>query len=361
MEQSKVRELQDVVIRFSGDSGDGMQLTGTLFSDTSALLGNGISTFPDYPAEIRAPQGTVAGVSGFQVHFGDHRELNPGDYCDVLVAMNPAALKANRKWLKPGATVILDGDSITEEHLKKAGFATLDPLAELKLDEYNVVVPDITSMTREALKETGLDNKAVVKCKNMFALGICFWLFDRPEDYALKYLDGKFAKKNPAVAQANKLAIAAGYNYAANTHQFANNYTVAPAPREKGTYRSINGNVATAWGLMAAAEKVATGLITYAARDSEFDGRPIRKGEIMALENGKIVATGSDITKMTYRLARSMKKKDSQFITVISGAEVSEEDAEHTTELVQSKCGSSVEVSHIHGGQPVYYYMLSVE
>ena len=255
MEQSKVRELQDVVIRFSGDSGDGMQLTGTLFSDTSALLGNGISTFPDYPAEIRAPQGTVAGVSGFQVHFGDHRELNPGDYCDVLVAMNPAALKANRKWLKPGATVILDGDSITEEHLKKAGFATLDPLAELKLDEYNVVVPDITSMTREALKETGLDNKAVVKCKNMFALGICFWLFDRPEDYALKYLDGKFAKKNPAVAQANKLAIAAGYNYAANTPQFANNYTVAPAPREKGTYRSINGNVATAWGLCAAAEK----------------------------------------------------------------------------------------------------------
>ena len=255
MEQTKVRELQDVVIRFSGDSGDGMQLTGTLFSDTSALLGNGISTFPDYPAEIRAPQGTVAGVSGFQVHFGNHRELNPGDYCDVLVAMNPAALKANRKWLKPGATVILDGDSLTEEHLKKAGFATLDPLEELKLDEYNVVVPDITSMTREALKETGLDNKAIVKCKNMFALGICFWLFDRPEDYALKYLDGKFAKKNPAVAEANKLAIAAGYNYAANTHQFANNYTVAPAPREKGTYRSINGNVATAWGLCAAAEK----------------------------------------------------------------------------------------------------------
>ena len=161
MEQSKVRELQDVVIRFSGDSGDGMQLTGTLFSDTSALLGNGISTFPDYPAEIRAPQGTVAGVSGFQVHFGDHRELNPGDYCDVLVAMNPAALKANRKWLKPGATVILDGDSITEEHLKKAGFATLDPLAELKLDEYNVVVPDITSMTREALKETGQGRRQV--------------------------------------------------------------------------------------------------------------------------------------------------------------------------------------------------------
>ena len=234
MEKTNVRELQDVVIRFSGDSGDGMQLTGTLFSDTSALLGNGISTFPDYPAEIRAPQGTVAGVSGFQVHFGSHRELNPGDYCDVLVAMNPAALKANRKWLKQGATVIIDGDSITEEHLRKAGFATLDPIAELELNEYNVVIPDITSMTREALKETGLDNKAVVKCKNMFALGICFYLFDRPEAYAYKYLETKFARKNPVVAQANKLAIDAGYNYAANTHQFANTYTVAPAPLGKG-------------------------------------------------------------------------------------------------------------------------------
>ncbi len=255
MEKNSVRDMQDVVIRFSGDSGDGMQLTGTLFSDTSALMGNGTSTFPDYPAEIRAPQGTVAGVSGFQVHVGDHRELTPGDYCDVLVAMNPAALKANRKWLKAGATVILDGDSITEENLTKAGFATLDPIAELKLDEYNVVVPNITSMTREALKDTGLDNKSMVKCKNMFALGICFWLFDRDDDHAHKYLDSKFAKKNPAVAEANKLAIKAGYNYAANTHQFANNYRIAAAPLEKGVYRSINGNVATAWGLCAAAEK----------------------------------------------------------------------------------------------------------
>ena len=255
MEQNKVQALQDVVIRFSGDSGDGMQLTGTLFSDTAALMGNSISTFPDYPAEIRAPQGTVAGVSGFQVHFGDHRELNPGDYCDVLVAMNPAALKANRKWLKEGATVILDGDSITEENLRKAGFVSDDPVAELEITEYNVVVPDITTMTREALKETGLDNKAVVKCKNMFALGICFWLFDRTEEHAFAYLDSKFAKKNPVVAEANKLAIKAGYNYAANTHQFANHYRVASASLEKGTYRTISGNVATAWGLMAAAEK----------------------------------------------------------------------------------------------------------
>ena len=243
---NNVQELQDVVIRFSGDSGDGMQLTGTLFSDTSALLGNGISTFPDYPAEIRAPQGTVAGVSGFQVHFGAQRICNPGDYCDVLVAMNPAALKANRKWLKPGATVIIDGDSLTEEHIRRAGYATLDPIAELGLEEYNVVIPDITSMTREALRETGLDNKSVVKCKNMFALGICFYLYNRPEEYAKRYLESKFAKKNPAVAEANKLAIDAGYNYAANTHQFANTYTIAPAPLEKGTYRSISGNVATA-------------------------------------------------------------------------------------------------------------------
>ena len=255
MNNVNVQELQDVVIRFSGDSGDGMQLTGTLFSDTSALLGNGISTFPDYPAEIRAPQGTVAGVSGFQVHFGSYRIDNPGDYCDVLVAMNPAALKANRKWLKPGATVILDGDTLTEDNIRKAGFATLDPIEELGLSDYNVVAADITTMAREALADMELDNKSVVKCKNMFALGICFWIYNRPEDHAKQYLQSKFAKKNPLVAEANKRAIDAGYNYAANTHQFANNYTVAPAQLEKGTYRSINGNVATAWGFCAAAEK----------------------------------------------------------------------------------------------------------
>ena len=254
MNTSNIRTAEDIVIRFSGDSGDGMQLTGTLFSDTSALLGNGISTFPDYPAEIRAPQGTVAGVSGFQVHIGSHRVDNPGDYCDVLVAMNPAALKANRRWLKRGATVILDGDSITEENLRRAGFATTDPVEELGLAEYNIVVPAITSMTREALAETGLDHKSIVKCKNMFALGICFFMFDRPAEHAEHYLTSKFAKKNPAIAEANILAIKAGHNYAANTHQFANTY-VAPAQLEKGTYRSINGNVATAWGFIAASEK----------------------------------------------------------------------------------------------------------
>ena len=255
MDNVNVQQLQDVVIRFSGDSGDGMQLTGTLFSDTSALFGNGISTFPDYPAEIRAPQGTVAGVSGFQVHFGSSRIDNPGDYCDVLVAMNPAALIANRKWLKPSATVIIDGDTMTEDNIVKAGFKTMDPIAELGLEGYNVVIPDITTMTKEALKDTGMDNKAMVKCKNMFALGICFWMYNRPDDFAKQFLDSKFAKKNPLVAEANKRVIEAGYNYAANTHQFANNYTVAPANLEKGVYRSINGNTATAWGFCAASEK----------------------------------------------------------------------------------------------------------
>ncbi len=151
------------------------------------------------------------------MHFGSYRIDNPGDYCDVLVAMNPAALKANRKWLKPGATVILDGDTLTEDNIRKAGFATLDPIEELGLSDYNVVAADITTMTREALADMELDNKSVVKCKNMFALGICFWIYNRPEDHAKQYLQSKFAKKNPLVAEANKRAIDAGYNYAANT------------------------------------------------------------------------------------------------------------------------------------------------
>ena len=250
-----IKELSDVVIRFSGDSGDGMQLTGTLFSDTSALLGNGISTFPDYPAEIRAPQGTVAGVSGFQVHFGNSRMITPGDYCDVLVAMNPAALKANAKWLKPDSTVIIDGDTLDEKHIAKAGFKTLDVIAELGLQDYNIVIPDITSMTKDALEGMGLDNKSVVKCKNMFALGICFYLYNRPMEHTFEYINTKFAKKNPLVAEANIKVVKAGYNYASNTHLFANTFDVKPSSFEKGTYRSISGNQATAWGFIAASEK----------------------------------------------------------------------------------------------------------
>jgi len=256
MDKTNVQEIKDVVIRFSGDSGDGMQLAGLLFSETSAIIGNGISTFPDYPSEIRVPQGSIAGVSGFQVHFGDHKELNPGDFCDVLVAMNPAALKANRKWLKPGATVIIDGDTINEKNLLRAEYKTLDPFKELHLGDFNIVSPGITSLTKAALAgSTELSSKAILKCKNMFALGICFYIFNRPQDYAKKYLTTKFAKKNQAIADANILVMNAGYNYAANTHQFTNTYTVAPAKLDKGTYRSISGNIATAWGLCAAAEK----------------------------------------------------------------------------------------------------------
>lgn len=248
-------QLRDVVIRFSGDSGDGMQLTGTLFSESVALTGNGIATFPDYPAEIRAPQGTVAGVSGFQVHFGTDPVSNPGDFCDVLVAMNPAALKANRKWAKKDATIIIDGDTLTLEGCQKAGFATDDPIGELGLEDYNVIVPDITTMTKSVLADSGLDQKAMVKCKNMFALGMCLYMYNRPLDHVIEYLDRKFGRKAPQVAEANKKVIEAGMNYAANTHQFSNTYDVMPTPQEKGTYRSINGNTATAWGFIAASEK----------------------------------------------------------------------------------------------------------
>ncbi|MBR0335889.1 MAG: 2-oxoacid:acceptor oxidoreductase subunit alpha [Alistipes sp.] len=254
MEQ-KTSLLKDVVIRFSGDSGDGMQLTGTLFSETLALTGNAISTFPDYPAEIRAPQGTVAGVSGFQVHFGSATINNPGDKCDLLVAMNPAALKANASFLKADATVIVDGDSLTADNIAKASFATDDPISELNLADRNIIVARITTMTREALADSELDNKAKTKCKNMFALGICLYLTDRSTAHAHEYINNKFGKKNPAVAQANNLVIEAGYNYAANNHLTHNSYAVEPAGLPKGKYRTINGNVATAWGFIAASEK----------------------------------------------------------------------------------------------------------
>ncbi len=254
MEKKTETALDDVVIRFSGDSGDGMQMTGTLFTDTSAYLGNGVSTFPDFPAEIRAPQGTVSGVSGFQLHFGSHHVNTPGDYCDVLVAMNPAALKANAKWLKKTATVIVDIDSFNDKGIEKAGFKSDNPFAELGIDGYNIVYAPITSMTKETLKDSPLDNKSVVKCKNMFALGICYFMFNLPCDHTERFIDKKFGKK-PDVADANKKVLNAGYNYAHNTHTFASTYTVAPASLEKGTYRSIDGNQATAWGFIAASEK----------------------------------------------------------------------------------------------------------
>jgi 2-oxoglutarate ferredoxin oxidoreductase subunit alpha len=251
--KSEVIEREEVVIRFSGDSGDGMQLTGTLFSDTAALFGNDLSTFPDYPAEIRAPQGTVGGVSGFQVHLG-HSEINtPGDFSDVLVAMNPAAIKANAKWIKQGGTVIYDEDNFTAKNIEKAGYEK-DPIREEKLDDHNIIAAPISTMVKEALKEFGLDPKSVLRTKNMFALGMVYWLFDRKLDYTEEYFDKKFHNK-PGIAEANKVALRAGYYYAETIEALSPVYKILPAPIAKGIYRNISGNSATAWGFMAAAEK----------------------------------------------------------------------------------------------------------
>ncbi|MDR0420919.1 MAG: 2-oxoacid:acceptor oxidoreductase subunit alpha [Prevotellaceae bacterium] len=254
MDKTKRVEIDDVVIRFSGDSGDGMQLTGTLFADTAALLGDGVSTFPDYPAEIRAPQGTVSGVSGFQVHIGSGIVRTPGDYCDVLIAMNPAALRANAKWAKKGATIIVDADEFNDKTVQRAGFSTLNPFEELGLQDNNIILAPITSLTKESLKDSGLDNKMIVRSKNMFALGICYFIYDHPFEFTFKYFKNKF-KKKPEFIEPNKKVLVDGYNYAANTHAHANTYKVVSQKKEKGTYRSISGNQATAWGLIAAAEK----------------------------------------------------------------------------------------------------------
>lgn len=251
--QAKVIEIEEVAIRFSGDSGDGMQLTGTLFSDTSALFGNDVSTFPDYPAEIRAPQGTVGGVSGFQVHFG-HTQINtPGDYCDVLVAMNPAAFKANFRWVKPDGIIIFDSDAFEDKNLEKAGYKG-DPFKEENVGGIQLISAPISSLTKESLKDIGLDQKSIMRCKNMFALGIVSWLYDRPLEHAINFFNDKFAKK-PILIEANTKVLQDGYFYADTIEAFTNNFKVKPAEIEKGVYRSINGNAATAWGFMAAAEK----------------------------------------------------------------------------------------------------------
>jgi 2-oxoglutarate ferredoxin oxidoreductase subunit alpha len=251
--KSKVIEREEVVIRFSGDSGDGMQLTGSLFSDTAALYGNDLTTFPDYPAEIRAPQGTVGGVSGYQVHLGHSEIFTPGDDADVLVAMNPAAIKANIKWTKQGGTIIYDKDNFTEKNILKAGYIS-DPIAEEKLENYNIIAVPISSMVKEALKDFGLDPKSVLRTKNMFALGMVYWLFNRKLKYTEQYFEKKFSKR-PEIARANMIALRAGYYYAETIEAFAPVIRISPATIAKGRYRSLCGNTATAWGLMAAAEK----------------------------------------------------------------------------------------------------------
>ena len=250
-----IKELDQVVVRFSGDSGDGMQLAGNIFSTVSATVGNSISTFPDYPADIRAPQGSLTGVSGFQVHIGAGQVFTPGDECDVLVAMNAAALKTQYKYAKKNATIIIDTDSFQQSDLDKAQFQTADYLGEMNIDPDRVIQCPMTTIVKETLKDSGMDNKAMLKCRNMFALGLVCWLFSRDLDLVANFLRDKFAKK-PAIAEANIKVIQAGYDYGHNTHSSAANvYRIESKQNKPGRYMDITGNKATAYGFIAAAEK----------------------------------------------------------------------------------------------------------
>ncbi len=251
----KTNKVDQIVVRFSGDSGDGMQLAGNIFSTISATVGNDICTFPDYPADIRAPQGVLTGVSGFQVHIGADKVLTPGDKCDILVAMNPAALKTQHKHCKPTGAIIIDSDSFTEKDLQKAEFKTDNPIEELGIT-CEVVPCPITSLCQATLKDSGLDNKSILRCKNMLALGLVCWIYDRDLSLAENMLRTKFAKK-PEIAEANIKVLRAGYDMGHNTHtSISHTYSVESDPAtKKGRYMDINGNKATAYGLMAAAEK----------------------------------------------------------------------------------------------------------
>ena len=254
--QHKVIDTEDVVIRFAGDSGDGMQLTGSLFADMSAIYGNALSTFPDFPAEIRAPHGTVSGVSGYQVHICSSDGNTPGDCCDMLVARNPAALKANAKCCKRHAMILVDADSFDQAGMKKAGFVSDDPFVELGVEDRTIITAPITTMTKESLKDSGMDLKSILKCKNMFTLGIACYIFNRPLEHIYQYLEKKFSKKHPEMIAPNKKVLNDGYYYSANVQAIPNTYTIEPVKAaKKGTYRNITGNQAIAWGLLAAAEK----------------------------------------------------------------------------------------------------------
>ena len=250
----KPEVIEAVIIRFVGDSGDGMQLTGTQFSDTSAMFGNDIATFPNYPAEIRAPQGSLYGVSGFQVHIGSVEISTPGDEVDLLVAMNPAGLKTNLHAVKPGHTIIVDTDSFTKKNLEKALYDT-NPLEDGSLSNYRVIEVAMTSLTKEALKDVeGLDNKAITRTKNMFALGMVYWMYNRSPEHTISFFNKKF-KSSPSIIEANTKVLNTGYYFAETLELIPNAYTISPAKMASGTYRIIMGNTATAWGFLAAAEK----------------------------------------------------------------------------------------------------------
>ena len=252
LDKTNVKSAEKVVVRFSGDSGDGMQLAGNIFTNVSAGVGNQVSTFPDYPAEIRAPQGSLSGVSGFQVSIGKGVHT-PGDQCDVLVAMNPAALKQNIRFLKPGGVILTDIDSYTDADLKKAQYITHDAFTELGITAQALQVP-ITSLTKAALADSGMDNKSMLKCRNIFTLGLVCWLFERPLPAAEAFIRNKFAKK-PAVAEANVRVLNAGYDYGHNIHAGVSTVRIETEDPRPGVYTDINGNTATAWGLIMASEK----------------------------------------------------------------------------------------------------------
>lgn len=249
-----VKELEEVVVRFSGDSGDGMQLAGNIFSTVSATIGNDISTFPDYPADIRAPQGSLTGVSGFQVHIGAEKVYTPGDKCDVLVAMNAAALKTQYKFAKSTACIIIDTDAFQKSDLDKAAFTTDNPIEEMGIKQ-DVIAAPISQMVKDCLADTGMDNKSMLKCRNMFAVGLVCWLFNRDLNIAEDFIREKFSKK-PEIAEANIKVVRAGYDYGHNTHaSVAHTYKIESKAAVPGKYMDITGNKATAYGFIAAAEK----------------------------------------------------------------------------------------------------------
>jgi 2-oxoglutarate ferredoxin oxidoreductase subunit alpha len=248
-----IKSLEEVTIRFAGDSGDGMQLSGSQFTNTTAIVGNDLSTLPDYPAEIRAPAGTLFGVSGFQIHFGSTEINTPGDQCDVLIAMNSAALKVNLRSLRDGGIIIANTDGFNEKNLKLAGYGK-NPLEDDSLSKYQVFALDITKLTFEALKDLNLSNKVIDRCKNFFALGMTYWMFTRPMDLTLNWIKEKFSK-TPELIEANSRVLKAGYNYGETTEIFTVQYEVKAAKLKPGRYRSMTGNEATAWGFIAASVK----------------------------------------------------------------------------------------------------------
>ncbi len=307
--EKKVEQLDHVIIRFAGDSGDGMQLTGDRFTSETAALGNDLATFPDFPAEIRAPAGSLPGVSGFQVHFADHDILTPGDRPDVLVAMNPAALKANLHDLPKGATLIVNTDAFNERSLQKADYAS-SPLDDGSLSDYHLHQVALSSMTIEALREIeGITSREAERSKNFFALGLMAWLFHRPTEGTIQFIQDKFGKR-PSIAEANTRAFKAGWNYGETSEDFAVSYEIAPAKLTPGTYRQITGNTALSLGLVAASKlsglDLFLGAYPITPASSILEDLASRKefGVITFQAEDEIAAVGAAVGSVVRRRAR---------------------------------------------------------